>query len=148
MSHKWIPFEGVFPFDLHEGEGVSICTKCQRYIIIKPDNKGRVYINDKGYRSNQATFCDKRIQNTERNVVHLITEENFQVVQLEIPKMSSNSSLTDIEARLKEALVIINLIYADMKSHRVHTNALRMARDLLTSQGYKEIVEELDAKCA
>jgi hypothetical protein len=62
--------------------------------------------------------------------------------------METKTAMTEVEAkaRLKESIVIIRLMYEDLVKNDIASNARRIAGGFLYSQGYEQLVKELDKK--
>lgn len=61
-------------------------------------------------------------------------------------KLVPQSGLNQEEALLKDALTVIHVIYAEMVRNNLHTDGMRIARNLLISQSYIETVKKIESK--
>lgn len=67
----------------------------------------------------------------------------------EIKKVRINGDdriTVELEARLRETIVIIKVMYEDMMANDLKTKGTQMARNTLESSGYKELIKHLDNK--
>lgn len=56
-------------------------------------------------------------------------------------------NLTESEAIVKDLLVVVILCYEELVEKGINSRVTRMARHLLESKGFNQLVREIDAKC-
>lgn len=97
-----------------------------------------VYINARGGKTPYNTIPCTRELSAAQTRVNLTNPA--PVIRIPIP------AFTDTEARLRESIVTIKLMYEDMVKHGVDTKSRRIAGTFLHSQGYEQLVKELDKR--
>jgi hypothetical protein len=70
-------------------------------------------------------------------------ENTWKAIKKESP-LTNHQQLTDVEARLKECMVMLNLAFEDLVSHNIRSHSRRVIGRFLYSAGYEEIVKKLD----
>lgn len=84
---------------------------------------------------------DERIKREE-----LVISNSKILQEIYKPKHQFANQLTQQEATLKDALTIIQVMYKDMMKNDLETNGTRMARRMLSSQGYEDVVKLIESK--
>lgn len=75
---------------------------------------------------------------TQANIIH----KKFTPMQRGAPPPNQ----PDIEARLRDSIVLVKLLYEDLVKNNVNSQAREMAGRYLYSNGYKELVDYLNKK--
>lgn len=132
----------------------------QRFVEIQCINCGlasrtyrsgaRAYYKENGSTTPYPPPCKSEFEYSDQPKEPIVLQTVAETIVIK-PVVRTHPTLAKIDeagARLKDAMILINLMYEDLVKHDVYSNSRRMAGRFLYSQGYEEIVKSVEHKIA